>query len=398
MSADQNRLAYLTGCYLHDQCSAAEIREFWNLLAGSVLADPLQEELDKLWEESAHAAVKVPAEGWDQTLSLIYRRANQWSARERPVFSLGWSRRVAAASIIILMLLGIDYWVNVKNTHVYAMHTDTTDIQAPATSKAMIHLAGDKVLLLENVRSEVQIQEGGIKLVKLGNGVFAYQSVKGITQKDPEFHELINPAGSIVTEMVLADGTKVWLNAGSSLRYPVAFQGRERRVSVSGEVYFEVLHDPHRPFIAEKGDLCVRVLGTHFNMHVYEAESKQRISLVKGMVKVSKGRNAALLRPGQQAEIADRVKVVDGVNMQQVLAWKNAQFDFGEGTGIDEVLRQVCRWYGVETVYQGNIKMQEYGGVISKKISLSKLLEKLELTGGVKFQLVGRKIIVRAGG
>jgi transmembrane sensor len=184
------------------------------------------------------------------------------------------------------------------------------------------------------------------------------------------------------------------LNAGSSLRYPVAFSGTERRVEMTGEIYFEVAGDGHsRPFVVQKDTMEIMVLGTCFNVNAYNNEAAIRVTLLQGKVNIRQGKMVKTLSPGQQAQVTERIIVKRNVDQDQVVAWKNDKFDFGEGTDLHAIMRQIARWYDVEVEYRGAME-QSFGGSVSRQVNISKVLEKLALTDRVKFQLEGRKVIV----
>jgi ferric-dicitrate binding protein FerR (iron transport regulator) len=191
--------------------------------------------------------------------------------------------------------------------------------------------------------------------------------------------------------MTLSDGSKVWLNAGSSVRFPVAFTGNERKVSITGEAYFEVAHDARKPFIVKdiNRNAEVQVFGTHFNVNAYDDEPTINVTLLEGSVKV----NNTMIKPGQQAQVGNGVKVASNVDFDEVMAWKNGRFQF-EGAGIEEVMRQVARWYDVEVIYENKPLNQHFRGGISREVEASKLFKMLEMTEAVHFRIEGKKVYV----
>jgi ferric-dicitrate binding protein FerR (iron transport regulator) len=267
------------------------------------------------------------------------------------------------------------------------------DIKAPLTNRAVLILDNGQKVYLDSVKNGAFVQQDGIQLVKTGNGAFVYQVTGRNISRGTEYNTLTNPKASQTAMLTLADGTRIWLNAGSSLTYPVIFTGRERKVSVCGEAYFEVTRDSTKPFIVSKDKLSIRVLGTYFNVKAYDDDPESKVTLLQGMVKVNKDKASGILQPGQQARVVNQRILIKGVNTQQAVAWKNGEFDFGEGEGLKDIMRQVARWYDVTIDYQGDTDPQ-LGGEIFRQVDLSKLLEKLELTGQVKFRVDGRKIIV----
>ena len=179
--------------------------------------------------------------------------------------------------------------------------------------------------------------------------------------------------------MTLSDGSQVWLNAGSSVTYPVAFIGNERKVSITGEAYFEVAHDIAKPFIVSKGDLQVQVLGTRFNINAYDDESDTRVTLLQGSVKVKQGKKEGMLQPGQQAQITSAIKITGDIDVEQVMAWKNGLFMF-DRAGIQDVMRQLARGYDWTCITRAIFRKGGFKGEISKDLSVSQVLNGLTAT------------------
>jgi ferric-dicitrate binding protein FerR (iron transport regulator) len=195
--------------------------------------------------------------------------------------------------------------------------------------------------------------------------------------------------------MVLPDGSKVWLNAESSLRFPTAFTGNQREVTLTGEAYFEVAKNKEKPFRVEVDGMSINVLGTHFNVNAYLDENNIRTSLLEGSVKIIKGNLSELLKPGYQAVLnkkQDKIRITDA-DMDGVMAWKNGLFQF-DGADINTIMHEIGRWYNVEIVYSGKVPARTFEGKISRNAELSEVLRILELSK-VKFSVVGRKIIVQ---
>jgi ferric-dicitrate binding protein FerR (iron transport regulator) len=194
--------------------------------------------------------------------------------------------------------------------------------------------------------------------------------------------------------LVLSDGSKVWLNAASSITYPISFTGKERKVSVTGEAYFEIAHNAAIPFIVESGQNSVKVLGTHFNINAYDDESVVSVTLLEGSVDVRRGTVSKVIKPGQQAQINDdeQIKLANNIDVEHVVAWKNGRISF-QGADIGTVMRQMSRWYDVEIEY--NRKMNDlFYADISRSTMLSDVLKALELTTDVHFKIEGRKVRV----
>jgi ferric-dicitrate binding protein FerR (iron transport regulator) len=192
---------------------------------------------------------------------------------------------------------------------------------------------------------------------------------------------------------VLADGSLVWLNASSSITYPTAFVGQERRVSITGEAYFEVSENKDMPFLVEHNQLLVKVLGTHFNVNAYENEASNKVTLLSGLVDVGNGKITRRLIPGQQASISKTAfSVNENIDTDEVMAWKNGQFYFG-GSDIKSIMNQIERYYDVEVEFRDDVPYR-FVAKISRDVNVSAFLQKLELTNLIHFKIEGKKIIV----
>ncbi len=316
-----------------------------------------------------------------------------------------WFRYAAVAILLIGLTTAIVFTVNrprnFSETNIAKVQAN--DVKAPEKNKARITLADGKTISLDSLKSGLLAQQNNVKLVKLADGQIAYQSEDGMVVKELQYNTLSNPRGSNVIDMTLSDGSHVWLNAGSSVTYPVAFVGNERRVKISGEAYFEISHDASRPFKVGKADMEVTVLGTHFNVNAYDDESDIKVTLLEGSVKVTsiQHQESKSIRPGQQAVILSSnqqpgnvtgITVNSGVNLDEVMAWKNGVFNFNK-LSLQEVLRQLSRWYDVEVVYEGNVAPKKFGGESPRNLDLSEILEGLQAIG-MHFQIDGKKLIV----
>ncbi|MEP7257618.1 MAG: FecR domain-containing protein, partial [Flavitalea sp.] len=207
------------------------------------------------------------------------------------------------------------------------------------------------------------------------------------------YNMMATPAGRQYS-LTLADGTRVWLNASSSISFPTVFGNKKREVSITGEVYFEVAPVKTAPFVVKhNGNIEVEVLGTHFNINSYDNEATPRTTLLEGKVKVKFQNSTSILKPGEQASLnkEGNISIASNVDLEEVMAWKNGMFQF-DNTAIDAVMRQLARWYDVEIEYRGAI-LKHFGGNISRDVNLSQVLKILELTGEVKFRIEGKKII-----
>lgn len=302
----------------------------------------------------------------------------------------------AAAAILVLGIGGYFLLFNnggKKQDEIVTIEP-AKDVKAPETNRATIQLANGEIVYLDSANNGELAVQGNIKLVKLANGQVAYQTASGEIVKELQYNTLSNPRGSKVIDMTFADGSRVWLNAGSSVTYPIAFVGNERKVTITGEAYFEITHDQSKPFRVSKDGTTIEVLGTHFNVNAYDDEEAIRVTLLEGAVKVTTDQRSLTIKPNQQAIVSNtNISLNTNVDVEQVMAWKNGKFDFGEGMSVQEIMRQVARWYDVEVVYNGPSN-QQFWGSVSREVNVSKVLEKFELTGRIKFKVENKKIIV----
>lgn len=304
----------------------------------------------------------------------------------------------AAAAIFILFATG-SYFLFFNNggkKQEEVVKTEPAkDVKAPETNRATVQLANGNIVYLDSVANGQLAVQGNIKLVKLANGQIAYQTASGDIVKELQYNTLSNPRGSNVIDMTFTDGSHVWLNAGSSVTYPVAFVGNERKVTITGEAYFEVVHNSTMPFKVSKGEMEITVLGTHFNVNAYDDEKDIRVTLLEGSVKVSNDKQLLTIKPNQQAVLKEdqSIELNKNVNVEEVMAWKNGLFQF-EGASVESIMRQISRWYDVQIVYEVNAKNLHFSGDITRATEASKVLKMLEATEAVHFRIEGKKIIV----
>ncbi|WP_207514600.1 FecR family protein [Longitalea luteola] len=321
------------------------------------------------------------------------------------------------AAAVLIIVSGAGYYLMKKQPA--ASGVAKTDVLvndvAPGTNKAVLTLADGTTIDLDNAANGMIAKQDNAEVLKPEEGQLVYSPDDSNKGEGPlSWNSLATPRSGQY-QLALPDGSKVWLNAQSSIHYPIAFRGNERRVQITGEVYFEVAHNPKMPFIVEKGDMRVEVLGTHFNVNAYNDESAIKTTLLEGKVKVVKGGSVrstsavndqtAILRPGEQAVIpAGSARTKQSVNNQiqvrktdvdDVVAWKNGLFHF-ENADVRTVMRQLARWYDVEVVYQGaSVKNDPLFVEISRNTRLSDVLKVLEESGSAKFSIQGRKVIVK---
>jgi ferric-dicitrate binding protein FerR (iron transport regulator) len=257
-------------------------------------------------------------------------------------------------------------------------------------------LADGRVIDLDNSGAGLLAQEGNTSIINKDGKIIYGPNKKG----NPEtiYNTISTPRGGQY-QLVLPDDTKVWLNATSALKFPVAFTGNNRTVELTGEAYFEVAKNPARPFIVKVKEVEVKVLGTHFNVMAYSEEDAIKTTLLEGSVKVSTQQpgkeGSAMLKPGEQVSVSQSSKLSQPIPVQteEVVSWKNGKFHFNNAD-IKVIMRQIARWYDVEVEYQNISAQTQLGGIVSRKENLRQLLDYFEIAGKVHFTVEGRKIIV----
>lgn len=309
-----------------------------------------------------------------------------------PVRRIGVLRRWGWVAASVLLAVSIGGYLFLNREEAAAPVAMTEKDIPPGKEGAVLTLADGSQVVLDSLGNGVIATQNGTQVL-LKNGELAYTS--GAGSAEVVYNNLSTPKGRQF-QLLLPDGTKVWLNAASSLRYPTAFAGNSREVSVTGEVYFEVAKNAHQPFIIDvNNQMKIQVLGTQFNVNAYSNEAAIKTTLVEGSVKIVSGASAAVvLQPGQQAQIgnAEGIKVLKNADVDKAVAWKSGLFNF-EDSGLEEVMRQVERWYDIEVVYEKGIPDIRFGGKLSNDVSLSGLLKSLQ-DSEVHFRIEGRRLIV----
>ncbi len=299
-------------------------------------------------------------------------------------------RLVAACAIIVLSFVGVyyfGYWNKTEITKPTAVKK-LNEVIAPETNKAMITLSDGSLVYLDSVNSGTLLQDGNVRLIKLANGQIVYETIGAEAAGAEQFNTITNPRGSRVLDIVLSDGSKIWLNAASSITYPIVFKGNERKVSITGEAYFEVagqyINGVKLPFIVSSKGTDITVLGTHFNVNTYENEKDVRVTLLEGSVNVENKENegkALLLKPGEQAVVnKGKIALNRTPNIEEIMAWKNGMFIM-HSTDLAALMRQLERWYDIEVKLVGELPDKTFGGTLNKDISLSSIMEALKNYG-----------------
>ncbi|MBO9565594.1 MAG: FecR domain-containing protein [Niastella sp.] len=394
------RLTILINKYLSDTATPEEEQELtaWYQAANE------QEVQWPVADETEAAALKARLLSNLQT--AIHPAAN---VRSIPFYRQ--TRWQVAAAILILISAGSWLWFKQSsNTNPVISKTTATPAEiVPGGDKAVLTLSDGRKIVLDSAGNTTLAQQGSTKVIKLNNGQLAYNTTASNASTTVLYNKISTPKGGQY-EVILPDGSHVWLNAASSLRFATTFTGNERNVELTGEAYFEVAKDATKPFkvhfttSTEGKDGVVEVLGTHFNINAYDDEVNTRTTLLEGSVRVSpaqssplEARSSKILTPGQQASISSQSNQsttiqVQTVDTEEVIAWKNGKFQFNQAD-IKTVMRQIARWYDVEVEYEGPLSKEKFEGEIPRNSSLTDVFRILELSS-VHFKTEGRKVIV----
>jgi len=363
-----------------------------------------EERLNKYIEGSATTEEKEEVEGWilngadfgfdltDEELleDLISIRQRLDLHRQQRKMAV-WRRFTVAASILLMAGLAMMIFRHNNQqpkTEVYAV----TDKLAGKSLATLILSDGRKVLL--DTAAKTTIKESGLEIVNDADGNITYVvKSSSTTDVSKAFNTITTPRGGIYS-IILPDGSKVWLNAASSLRFPLAFNKSVRMVELTGEGYFEVAKSTNK-FKVVANNATVEVLGTHFNVNSYADELSTDVTLLEGSVKVSSGNSTALLKPGEQGEISSQtfIRVKNNIDTASITAWKDGSFNFNN-TDLKSIMRQIERWYDVD-VDDTMIPDKKFNGTISRNVKLSEVLSMIELTSNLNFKIEGRSVTMK---
>lgn len=334
----------------------------------------------------------------DKAWKNIVKKTGFKSITRKKTATRLWPACAAAVIVLIALSVVLIRYRNTSNEQNMAVKPQKDLL--PGSNKAILTLAdGSKIVLDDAKRGKIASQQN-IVITKDQSGELVYQAAENTQTKAlPPVEKVVmnmlaTPRGGQY-QIVLPDGTKVWLNSASSLRYPTAFAGNERKVELSGEAYFEVSKDPNKPFYVKTATQTVTVLGTHFNINSYADEVATKTTLLEGSVRVTGNSNgvSAKLKPGEQAvNTVNAIEIKENADIDEAVAWKNGKFLF-RNTDLHTIMRQLSRWYDVDVEYQGNVVQKHYRGRISRNVPVSEIFQILK-TSGINFTIDGRKIIV----
>jgi transmembrane sensor len=391
--------------YINREINDADLEELKRLFTSETDKDAIVYTLQALMERHSEGYAFDPV-AWEEMRKTILSvdRVDLKQIEQVPIhrslhrvhfLKTAWFRYAAA----VIILFGISAYLWNLNRHAQFDQVAKTnpvavqnDVPAPSMTRATITLSDGSKVVVDNITNGTLAIEGGASIKKTADGSILYSVDREGAAL--QYNTLVVPRGSQVASLILSDGTKVFLNAASSLRYPVSFSAGDRRVEISGEAYFEVAKDPTKKFIVSSNGIKTEVLGTHFNISAYAEEQVTAVTLLEGKVKVSNSTTTVTIHPGEQvAAEADGLTKKSGVNVDQVMAWKNGQFLTGQDVEIKAFLRQVSRWYDVDVQYSGTVT-GTVGGILSRQVSVSKVLELLESSGSARYKIDGKTVTI----
>lgn len=388
---NNQQLINLLDRYMNKEASEMETHELLDYIDDPLNAQQVKEVLeDVLNQETEEHALS------DYRQRLILDHIFDHQSLPEKKFKHPVLRWVKLAAAILLFILPGIYFLKTNQPKPVALTAivkpKQIDVQ-PGGNKAILILGDGSKIVLDSAQNGVLAQQGNTKIVKLANGRITYNKTT-TSVAAPLYNTMTTPRGGKY-DLQLSDGTKVWLNSSSSISYPITFSGSDRKVSITGEAYFEVAKNKKMPFkINVNGQEEVQVLGTHFNIMAYSDEATVKTTLLEGSVKIIKNKLTGMLKPGQQAQLSTdgKLSIINNADINAVMAWKNGQTLF-VNEDIKTIMRRVSRWYDIDVEYQGDVPPRLFTGGISRESNLSILLKVLELNK-IHFKIVGKKLIV----
>jgi transmembrane sensor len=319
------------------------------------------------------------------------------SIQNRPVVRFPFWRRWVSAAAALLFISGLVwtlYKAPVSKEPSPSFIVKNKEIK-PGSNKAKLTLGNGKTIDIDAAADGFLAEQDGIKITKTADGQIIYTIKETSSTSTSVAYNVISTPKGGQYQLILPDGSKAWLKASSSLRFPAVFKSKERRVELQGEGYFEVAKNAKMPFVVEAGGTNVRVLGTHFNVMAYNDEKNVKTTLLEGAVQLNSKGRTALLKPGEQGLLSEKNNTfqIASVDVTAVTAWKEGYFVFDKAN-LPELMRQIARWYDLTIVYEGEIADHEFVGRIRRSSSLSKVLKVME-NGGLNFNLEGRTLTLK---
>lgn len=388
-----NRIAGLILKFLQEDISEAEYQE---LQAWAGTSDRAREIFDELTSEE-----KLPEElaNYSSVRKRVLTKIHAAEPETRVVVQMDrgfrWKPWLAAAVVVGLALAGYFYLKVPAEKDIAKVETDDNRYKndiPPGSEKAVLKLGDGSIIQLDSAAKGIVAQQGNISIIN-GGGALKYAVASGNSHE--VYSNTIETQKGGRYRLTLSDGTQVWLNALSSVKYPTRFIGNYREVVITGEVFFDVAKNQNMPFIVKYNGMSIEVTGTEFNVSAYINEKSVTATLIEGAVRVSNNKESVRLLPGEQAEMTkdNDLTINKTVNVDEVIAWKDGKFKFNN-SDIKSIMRQLERWYDIEVFYEGNVTTSFNATNISMDLPISELLKLFELTEQIRFKIEGRKVIV----
>lgn len=385
MKKNEAYYRHLTDLYVNDKCTPDEMQELFAWLKETEANKIL---LEKIREEFASAMKETPE------IEKPLRRLPVPDRRRIPMYRRTWFRYAAVACTALFLAGGYNYFRNQERAPQTQLAQSAAIIK-PGSNQATLTLSNGKVIVLDSSLSgNIALTEAATASKQQGKIDFSAINLS------PEENNILTttiqtPAGGQFN-IILPDGSEVWLNAASSISFPLQFTGTNRKVTMTGELYYEIAKNTAMPFIVGlPGNNEIEVTGTHFNVMAYDNEEKLKTTLLEGAIRFKNAGNMHPLKPGQQlqTDAGGNTRLLNDVNTQQAIAWKNGLFDFDNVT-LPEIMRQIERWYKITTVFNENNNQAHYIGSIKRASSIQQVLQMLELAGDVKFKISEQTVMI----
>ncbi len=398
------RITHLVGLALSNKASLEELEELTAALKNDE-DGTLSRHIAVLLEKEKMASGSSLPESTIESLIDEILEADRLSENDKviplkqtPVKHL-W-RKIAAAVVIIFLVGSGIYLLSGRLNKTEITAKDTTGPgsrldQEPGGNRAVLTLADGSTIVLDSMANGAVSTQGNAKIIKAANSQLVYNNMLVATDHNELLYNTVTTPRGGQYQVVLSDGTKVWLNAVSSLRFSTGFTGKQRVVELTGEGYFEVTKNASRPFIVKTSNLSVEVLGTHFNVSAYKDEENSKTTLLEGSIRITSGSSSNLLQPGQQVSVnnsTNEMKLVKQANTEEAVAWKEGYFQFS-GADLPVIMRQIARWYDVDVVYEGESRKHNFFVKIDHNKKLSSIVNALQ-QGGINCRMEEGKLIV----
>ncbi len=395
-----NRLSYLFQRYYNAEATGREIEELMELVRKSKDDERLSALTKEVWDNLQESDQVFSEEVKDRILNSIvpFSRDEELTGEDYTGIvrydsqkTIWWRKYSVAAAVALICVSGAWWKWNSDRKEKEGVAAGIQSDIKPGTNRAVLTLADGSVIQLDDVADGIISQQGATEISKVGDGRLMYNAA-GSEGAGKQINVVSTPRGGQY-QINLPDGTMVWLNASSSIKFPAGFAADERRVEIEGEVFFEVKKDVTRPFKVIFGGNEVEVLGTSFNIAHYPDEAVSRTTLVEGSVALKNGDKKNTLKPGQAASITkDGAVSVAAVDIEEMIAWKNGLFYFREA-GIETIMQQVSRWYDIEVGYNGVLPEKQFTGKVRRSVNLSEFMAMLQYAG-VNYRMEGRKMVL----